>query len=160
MTESKWLAATSPKYLLEFLRPFSSDRKFRLFACAECRRQVSKILRESAIEVLDVVERYAVGWATEDELTDVHKFIRERPQPLVDSHSRPDALLRFATHPDHAMYDTALFAVASKPHALLWQARIVRDISLPVHRVNSPYRASESMILNRRAIQRSGKHRH
>ena len=38
MTEKEWLTAREPDDLLEFLRERASDRQFRLFICACCRR--------------------------------------------------------------------------------------------------------------------------
>lgn len=40
MTESKWLSATDPHKMLEWLRHSreATERKLRLFACALCRR--------------------------------------------------------------------------------------------------------------------------
>ena len=38
MTEQEWLAAREPDDMLEFLRDRASDRQFRLFVCACCRR--------------------------------------------------------------------------------------------------------------------------
>src|SRR5262245_54965997 len=38
MTEVEWVAGTDPDPLLEAVQPTASDRKFRLFAAACCRR--------------------------------------------------------------------------------------------------------------------------
>jgi hypothetical protein len=38
VTEDAWLACANPEPMLAFLRGRASDRKFRLFACACCRR--------------------------------------------------------------------------------------------------------------------------
>src|SRR5215471_17108961 len=38
MTEAEWLACEEPRLMLEFLGERASDRKFRLFGCACCRR--------------------------------------------------------------------------------------------------------------------------
>ena len=61
MTEAEWLGSDRARPMLRFLRGRMADRKLRLFACA-CWRSWPPI-REypSALEVLDLVERYADG---------------------------------------------------------------------------------------------------
>jgi hypothetical protein len=48
MTEAEWLAGTQPDDLLEFLRHRASDRQFRLFMCACCRRFLLLMPRKPA----------------------------------------------------------------------------------------------------------------
>jgi hypothetical protein len=51
MTEAEWLACTQPDDLLEFLRDRASDRQFRLFMCACCRRFLALLPRKPAHDV-------------------------------------------------------------------------------------------------------------
>jgi hypothetical protein len=72
MTEQDWLQATDPRPMLEFLRGKVSDRKLRLFAVACCRRALH-LFRDKRVKMaLDVVERYADGSASEEEVTAIH----------------------------------------------------------------------------------------
>ena len=48
MTEVEWLACADPDDLLEFLRDRASDRQFRLFMCACCRRLLPLLPRTPA----------------------------------------------------------------------------------------------------------------
>ena len=47
MTESEWFACTDPQPMLEFLQDQASNRKFRLFGCACCRR-VWQLLKDES----------------------------------------------------------------------------------------------------------------
>jgi len=57
MTEAEWLASTEPDDLLEFLRDRASDRQFRLFMCACCRRFLPFMPRKPAHD-LRLCEKY------------------------------------------------------------------------------------------------------
>jgi len=64
MTEAEWLACTDPAPMLAFLRGKISERKFRLFACACCRRIWHLLPGEQLRRAVEVSERYADGRAT------------------------------------------------------------------------------------------------
>ena len=70
MTEQEWLAATEPDDLLEFLRDRASDRQFRLFVCACCRRFLPGLTGNYAEafplcnKAIDLSERFADGLIT------------------------------------------------------------------------------------------------
>jgi len=38
MTEAEWLTCTEPTPMLDYLRDWANDRKYRLIACGCCRR--------------------------------------------------------------------------------------------------------------------------
>jgi hypothetical protein len=67
MTESEWLTGGDSTTLLVFLRGKASDRKYRLWACAVCRRAWKLLRFESSRAAVVVAERYADGQATRAE---------------------------------------------------------------------------------------------
>ncbi len=78
MTEAEWLRAVNPKRMLEFLRLKTSDRKFRFFACACCRRiwdEVGSVCRE----VVEVAERHADDLASTAELHEAYQKGEDSP---------------------------------------------------------------------------------
>jgi hypothetical protein len=64
MTEAKWLACTDPTPLLTFLLRWASQRKFRLFCCACCRRTWLLLTDERSRTAVEIAERYADQTAT------------------------------------------------------------------------------------------------
>lgn len=73
MTEKEWLECHEVRPLLDYLVGRASDRKFRLFGCACCRRVWSSLADERSRRAVDVAERYADGLATEDEIKSARK---------------------------------------------------------------------------------------
>src|SRR5262245_46873194 len=72
MTEAEWLACCDPTPMLEFLGDKASDRKFRLFAVACCRR-LWRLLDDDARSALEVAERCAEGAVSVYDLWDLWK---------------------------------------------------------------------------------------
>jgi hypothetical protein len=69
VTEVEWLNCTDPQFMLEFLRGKVSDRKFRLFAVACCRRLLHEVrVHAKDVHAVDVAERYADGESTAAEM--------------------------------------------------------------------------------------------
>jgi hypothetical protein len=70
MTEEEWLISESPQKMREYLEEKGNvqKRKLRLFACACCRRAAQWFLDPVQHAAVDVLEKYADGAATTDEL--------------------------------------------------------------------------------------------
>src|SRR5262245_24679442 len=69
MTEAEWLACDEPYRLLELLKGKASDRKFRLFAVACCRRLWDQLRHPHCRAAVERGEQFADGLATPAELT-------------------------------------------------------------------------------------------
>ena len=65
MTEVDWLICTDPHRMLELVRSKTSDRKFRLFQVACCRRIWDGLPSDALREAVCVAEEYADGRAGE-----------------------------------------------------------------------------------------------
>src|SRR5262249_25628723 len=77
MDETIWMTTTDVSDMLLFVDGFVDGRKLRLFAVACCRPIVPLHAEEAKrlSEVLDVVERYADGLASEEELSNAKAII-------------------------------------------------------------------------------------
>jgi hypothetical protein len=69
MTEADWYACHDPEPLLDFLHDRGSNRQWRLFAVACCRRIDHLITDARSRRAVEVAARYADGDATVEELT-------------------------------------------------------------------------------------------
>jgi hypothetical protein len=109
MTEAEWLACTDPQQMLEFLRGKASDREFRLFACACCRR-IWKLLTDGrSRRAVEIAELYAEGEVNGLRLARAHHHAEEAKRPLVNL-TRVSTLsswaMRAATAAQDATMDT------------------------------------------------------
>ena len=77
MTESEWLACTSPDVMLESLRGRASDRKLRLFACHSCRRIWHLLKDERSRKAVEATELFAEGLTSMGELQAAAAAARE-----------------------------------------------------------------------------------
>src|SRR5579875_3060530 len=71
MTETEWLTSHDPGLLLAHLGGEASDRKLRLFAVACCPRIWHLLEDERSRNAIEVVERFADGLCSDDELRSV-----------------------------------------------------------------------------------------
>jgi len=82
MTEQRWLRARDYHELLEWVRPRTSARKKRLLTVAACR--LAPLDEHAWLAAMDVVERYAEGRASREEMLRARRQLRwvdRGPQP-------------------------------------------------------------------------------
>ncbi len=70
MTETEWLACTDPQKMLASLKDKGSERKFRLFAAACCRRVWDLLGDAQGRQRVEAAEEYVDGQVTEQALKD------------------------------------------------------------------------------------------
>ncbi len=70
MTEAEWEACVEPARMLDFLRRGTSDRKFRLFTVACCRRAWNLLPQPACRRAVEIAELFADGDASEAELNE------------------------------------------------------------------------------------------
>jgi hypothetical protein len=81
--ESVWLRATEAENVLPFLRGKVSERKWRLFACACCRRLAHVLDDPHNAHAVEAMERYADGLAPKREMKKARKAAA---MPWLDSY--------------------------------------------------------------------------
>jgi hypothetical protein len=73
MNATDWLGALDPVPMLDYLDGKSSDRKFRLFACASARRCWSLFRYPIPRQSIELAERLAEGTATAEEVEEMRQ---------------------------------------------------------------------------------------
>jgi hypothetical protein len=82
MSEAEWLACYDTYQLLQEMVGRASDRKFRLFGCACCRRIWHLMPDERWKHAVQVVERWADGLASEADLVSARRDMARCPREV------------------------------------------------------------------------------
>jgi hypothetical protein len=143
MTEAEWLACDDPEPLLLFLRERADDRKLRLYAAACCRCVGHLLPDPSSRRVVDVLERYADGRASAEELAAARGGIRrELLRGSNSAHAAAAVTIHKATGPaawaaawttvPAALRTLRLSGVGSGPTLSRPLAALLRDLFGPL----------------------------
>src|SRR5262245_31626727 len=82
MTEQEWLESASPWDMIDFLGPHASARKFRLFACACCRRVLNPFEPPLIFRAVEAGEAFADGEISADALASVGEVVAKAMTPM------------------------------------------------------------------------------
>jgi hypothetical protein len=141
--EATWLACTEPQPMLEFRRDWASDRKFRLFAVACCRRIDRLITDPRSRDALEFAERHADRGvvrrrgrpgleraARAAHLEAYNKVLSfppgaERARCLIVSNALDAAAQTLSTHPFLAAHFASSFAA----WAVAWETQVASGLN-------------------------------
>jgi hypothetical protein len=97
MTEEEWLTSSDPRRLLDGVHGRGSRRRWRLFACACCRRIWPAVRDPRSRHAVELAERYADGLAGAEELAAAREGADAAAEELLAAHpSEPSAEARAA----------------------------------------------------------------
>jgi hypothetical protein len=94
MTEAEWVACTKPRHMLDSFLGNTSDRKWRLFAVACCRRIWENMIDKRSREAVDVAERLADRLASKQDCSKAFSDAGVAAEDALIAHAPPDCLDR------------------------------------------------------------------
>jgi len=118
VTEEVWMKATDPNPMLNFLRDKASERKFRLFAIACCRRVLEHWTDPRSKAVIEVTEEFVEGKVGERDLAQARSqaelvYVHENIGVIRDAAMAAYTLsLNDFVSPDGTAYDKGGLPVA------------------------------------------------
>jgi hypothetical protein len=151
--EAWWQACADPVPMLDWMRGRASARKYRLFACACCRRAWHLLPDPRNRQGVEVAERYADDEATGWELADArealqHDSLKESMVPYYVTHEGPEIqqlaareAVRDVVRQENGEEDSAELAalcreifgpfrpVAVDPAWLLWEGGLISGLA-------------------------------
>ncbi|MHC5540072.1 hypothetical protein ACYOEI_17780 [Singulisphaera rosea] len=110
MTASDWRDCQDPTSLLHFLTDKGTERQWRLFAVACCKRIDRFITDDRSRRAVEVAERYAEGTATDEELEEARTAAQEAQEEAKRTEWSTEAEENFCVTPGYAAVSRALFA--------------------------------------------------
>jgi hypothetical protein len=159
MSEKEWLTCADPLPMLQFAGHRISDRQFRLFVCACCRRIWHLLAPIRSRRAVEVAELYADGIARAEELWWAGQGAWEKVNRATFREGRIAASVRFSqeqalsaaaytTEQDRESLRHALISVGCVDRDGETRAALLRDI------VGNPFRpvTAESASLARRNL--------
>jgi hypothetical protein len=114
MTESEWLSCEDPGCLLDHIETKGSDRKFRLFAVACCRRLGHLLTDDRSRRAVEVTEQYANGLASLQvlqEATEAAERVVESEEETGEPTPATAACLIASDQPFDAAYSCGIISV-------------------------------------------------
>jgi hypothetical protein len=113
MTRLDWNSNHDIQELVESLRPFASERKSRLFACARCRSYWSLMIDEPSRKAVEIAEKFADGLASDAERATAHRHASDaaEAEEYEDPEDEETYLAAMAAaYASHAAWDNAYVA--------------------------------------------------
>lgn len=123
VTEADWRTYVDPAPFLHFLRDKGSDRQWRLFAVACCRRIDNLITDERSRRAVEVAARYANGTATEEELEAARTAAQEAQVEAKRAEFIAEAEANFCITPAYAAVCCRWFAASAARSAVCRDTR-------------------------------------
>ncbi len=127
ITEADWRACQDPTSLLHFLQDKGSNRPWRLFALACCRRIDHWIQDERSRRAIEVAARFADGDATEGALEEARTTAQQAQEEAKDAEWSAEAEANFCMTPKYAAVSRDLFATKAARSAVCRDPRVTDD---------------------------------
>jgi hypothetical protein len=121
MTEAEWLTSEDCHSLLYSAR--GSERKFRLFACACCRRVWHWLVDPRSQAAVEAAERFADGQVTTAQLAWARRAAQDRADEPIEAGDVPGFHFDVPEPPEHAAAQAAAEAANSEPRIAALLAR-------------------------------------
>jgi hypothetical protein len=118
LTEADWRACQDQASLLHLLRDKGTDRKWRLFAVACCRRIDHWITDGRSRRAIEVAARYTEGTASGEALEEARAAAQEAQEEAEHAEWVAEAEENFCLTPRHAAISRSLFAARAARSAV------------------------------------------